>query len=695
MAGSTAGCRGSKPNVDASGSEGSWLDASVDDASVDDASVEDVGLDDHATPDAAMPDSSATDGSLATRFPPNVVVVVDPDQVTGADLGLTSVYEMESLLDSVSGRLNEDTLRVVYGKRNQPRSPAGLWPWLEEYVASSPSRLSIQTLSSSEELLRLASEFFDEIITYPPNPVDWSYDGNAIVREMPKGDGRYTWVDEKYNFNRYLALNFVHQRRALPVPEDAAGEGSKLRAWMSDKPIRSLREVINGLEPTGWRQWREAVSAHRFILQHVAPTLNPNFVCVNTAFDVCVLEGGLSVGPLRASLYSPLDALLLDEILGAMSHQLPQESYGSLVGWSGEERIFGCIASKNRYGVSLEIDRGYAALHQMAVGTPNLDLNDHIVEGDLTVEQRTYDPSRHYAALIFSDGNPDQALGRHGGAWAAYHSGQFSAIPLTWQVRPSVLSYAPILAQYLRATRFPTDAFMMGPSGPLYVHFTGLGAAVDAYGTLVDQAGERLGLRMYETWAGYHPRVDDIFESPTDPDNAAAPNPFPSLYADITWPGNPRELLSSILVCRPSEEDARAFPYSASFDRVRSSTRRIDAVIARSPFRQEDIFDDRPTAFLHHPLGLWNNYPRDLQGDLDVAAVGDALFRYYGASGQFALFTAYPYESDMKAGITMTDMERVALHFESRGVTLVTMEQYLALKRQCLILSPSTNSSCR
>src|SRR5262249_59580545 len=115
-----------------------------------------------------------------------------------------------------------------------------------------------------------------------------------------------------------------------------------------------------------------------------------------------------------------------------------------------------------------------------------------------------------YAAIVVSDGNSDQAMGLYGDNWDKYHEGGYEPIPLTWQIRPDVLQYAPIIAQHLYENRFPTDRFMMGPSGPVYVHYAGIRNLSDLsrLGKHLDAARASTGATLYQASTRFHPTLD-------------------------------------------------------------------------------------------------------------------------------------------------------------------------------------------
>jgi len=176
------------------------------------------------------------------------------------------------------------------------------------------------------------------------------------------------------------------------------------------------------------------------------------------ALDWAVARGAF-VFDLRLDPSSyPSEEALADTIVGNL---VPP---GALVGWY--DQIDYCVYAG---------ERGNYVLN--SVGASNLSFHRQMspVSADpleqtsrLDLASLELDPTKHYVAVVFTDGDTPQRMTRfYDGDWFDEARGE---VPISWGVSPALVDEFPTLFEYFYANASECDYFVAGPSGVGYAN---------------------------------------------------------------------------------------------------------------------------------------------------------------------------------------------------------------------------------
>lgn len=136
------------------------------------------------------------------------------------------------------------------------------------------------------------------------------------------------------------------------------------------------------------------------------------------------------------------------------------------------------------------------------------------------------DPTKHYVAIVYSDGDNAQWISNGYQEFHTWQSYEDMDIPVTWTFAPQMNTFSPQAVKKALANKDPEDSFITGPSGAGYARismmspsevraFSDLTAAtMNESGlttmTLLDKINNELEYASYAHKLGYFARYDNI-----------------------------------------------------------------------------------------------------------------------------------------------------------------------------------------
>gem|GEM_PF-769818 len=194
------------------------------------------------------------------------------------------------------------------------------------------------------------------------------------------------------------------------------------------------------------------------------------------------------------------------------------EPSAMIMGWCMYEIKFTQCASRFGHYV-IPSDHSYNISLLRNVPTKATDFGQDVTTPEL-------DPTKHYVAIVYSDGDNAQWISNGYQEFHTWQSYEDMDIPLTWTFAPQMNTFSPTAVRKALANKDPEDSFITGPSGAGYARismmapsevraFSDLTAATMLESglttmTLLDKINNELEYASYSHKLEYFARYDNI-----------------------------------------------------------------------------------------------------------------------------------------------------------------------------------------
>ena len=142
------------------------------------------------------------------------------------------------------------------------------------------------------------------------------------------------------------------------------------------------------------------------------------------------------------------------------------------------------------------------------------------------VESPELDPTKHYVAIVYSDGDNAQWISNGFSEFHTWQSYEDMDIPVTWTFAPQMYKFSPTAVKKSLANKNPEDSFITGPSGAGYARISMMSPSeMSVYSdltaatmlksgittmTLLDEINNELEFASYAHKLEYFARYDNI-----------------------------------------------------------------------------------------------------------------------------------------------------------------------------------------